>query len=266
MSLNTIKKIGPVLELFTPERPEWRMTEIARALGMPKSSAHSLVTTLAEIGLLAVGPQGRYRLGWNLLSLAERMRASLNFREHALPTMQELAGTLHETVFLAALDRHEVVYVERAEGNHPMIRLAGARIGTRVPAHAPAVGKAILAQRDPAEVRALLTRAGMRAFTRNTITDIDAFEEALVAVRARGVAFDLEEIVPDVSCAAVPLTDRYGTVVAGLSVSMPSYRFPADRTALVERLKAAGATISAKIAGADASASGPALGDAFAPV
>ena len=45
--LNTVKKIGPVLELFTPERPEWRMTEIARALDMPKSSAHSLVTTLA---------------------------------------------------------------------------------------------------------------------------------------------------------------------------------------------------------------------------
>jgi IclR family KDG regulon transcriptional repressor len=87
--LTTIQKIGPVLELFTVERPEWRMSDIARELGTPKSSAHSLVATLAEIGLLSVGANGSYRLGWNLLSLSERMRASLDFRQHAVPVMQE---------------------------------------------------------------------------------------------------------------------------------------------------------------------------------
>jgi DNA-binding IclR family transcriptional regulator len=61
--LNTVKKIGPVLELFTPERPEWRMTEIAQALARPKSSTHSLLTTLVDIGLLSVTHRGRYRLG-----------------------------------------------------------------------------------------------------------------------------------------------------------------------------------------------------------
>src|SRR3954454_7916836 len=60
--LNTVKKVGPVLDLFTAEQSEWRMTDIARALEMPKSSAHALVTTLADVGLLSVGPSGRYRL------------------------------------------------------------------------------------------------------------------------------------------------------------------------------------------------------------
>src|SRR3954451_7306438 len=63
--LTTIQKIGPVLELFTVERPEWRMSGIARELGTPKSSADSLVAPLAEIGPLSVGAAGSYRLGWN---------------------------------------------------------------------------------------------------------------------------------------------------------------------------------------------------------
>jgi IclR family KDG regulon transcriptional repressor len=249
--LNTVKKIGPVLDLFTAERPEWRMSDIARALDMPKSSAHSLVATLAEIGLLSRGSHGRYRLGWNLLSLSERLRSSLEFREHALPHMQELSRTLKETILLAVLDRHEVVYVERAEGRHPMVRLAGVSVGARIPAHCTAVGKMLLAHRDIEEVRALMSHSGMRAMTARTITTFDELQGALVEIRTQGVAFDLQEVVADVACAAVPITDSYGSVIAAMSVSMPAYRFPAQRGAVVAPLKAAAMVISERIAAAE---------------
>ncbi|MCW3038862.1 MAG: Transcriptional regulator, IclR [Solirubrobacterales bacterium] len=248
--LNTVKKVGPVLELFTVEQPEWRMSDIARALDMPKSSVHSLVTTLSEIGLLSTSAQGRYRLGWNLLSLSERMRDSLDFRQHALPQMEELAKDLRETVLLAALDRAEVVYVERVEGRHPMVRLAGVATGARAPAHCTAVGKVMLAHRDAAEVRMLLTRAGMKAYTKRTITDLDAFEQEMIKVRAAGHALDLQEIVPEIACAAVPITNHYGTVVAAMSVSMPAYRFPTDRAALLSAMNDAALIVSRRIADA----------------
>lgn len=248
--LNTVKKIGPVLDLFTPERPEWTMTEIARALDMPKSSAHSLVATLADIGLLSLGPGARYRLGWHLLSLAERMRAALDFTKHAVPCMQELQSQLRETVLLAALDRHEVVYVERVEGTHPMVRLAGVRVGSRAPAHCTAVGKVLLAYREPDEVRVLMRHAGLRALTRNTITDLDAFEAELVTVRARGFAYDLQEIVADVSCIAAPIFDRHGTVIAAMSVAMPAYRFERNHSSIVEPVQKAAQTISDRVASA----------------
>jgi DNA-binding IclR family transcriptional regulator len=244
MTLNTVKKIGPVLELFTPEQPEWRMTDIARALGTPKSSAHSLVSTLAEIGLLSVAPSGRYRLGLNLLSLSERMRTSMDILQQAGPSMQELARSSRETVLLAMLDRNEVVYVERAEGTHPMVRLAGVQPGARVPAHCTAVGKVLLAYRDPGETKRFIRSTELRRYTAQTITDPDRLEAALIEVRARGFAIDQSEIVADIACIAAPVTDQFGTVIAAISVSMPAYRFEEQRKGLVESLKTTAATVS----------------------
>lgn len=250
--LNTVKKIGPVLELFTQERPEWRMTDIARALDMPKSSAHSLVATLAEIGLLSVSSQGRYRLGWNLLSLAERMRASLDFSKHAVPLMQELSAAVKETVLLAALDRHEVVYLERVEGMHPLVRLAGVRVGSRAPAYCTSVGKMLLAHRDAAEAREVLRNMTLRPMTRNTLTTVEALEAEFERIRAQGVAFDMQEIVTDVICVAAPVTDDYGAVVAAISVSLPAYRFEQKRESVVAPLKATAAAVSANLMAAQA--------------
>lgn len=265
-SLSTIKKIGPVLDLFTAEQSQWRMTDIARALEMPKSSAHTLVTTLAEVGLLSVGPDGRYRLGWNLLSLGERMKAGIEFRQHALPHMQQLGRDLGETVLLAVLDRADVVYVERVEGTNPVVRLAGVRIGARLRAPCTAVGKVLLAARDPHEVRALYATAGIRPLTKRSIATMAELEEALVKVRAQGVAFDLCEVVPDVACVAAPVTDRYGTVIAAMSVSMPAYRFPEERGRLVNELKQTAARTSKSIAAAEAESRRATSGSTNPPV
>jgi DNA-binding IclR family transcriptional regulator len=246
--LTTIQKIGPVLELFTVDRPEWRMSDIARELGTPKSSAHSLVATLAEIGLLSVGANGSYRLGWNLLSLSERMRASLDFRQQAVPVMQVLAKSLHETVLLAGLDRHDVVYVERVEGNHPMVRLAGVRPGGRLPAHATAAGKVLLAYRSTPEVRALMSGSSWKRLTCATLGTMDELLKALVDVRKVGYACDRGEIVPDIACVAAPIMDHFGSVVAAVSISVPAYRFPADPARLAEPLLAACDTIAKGLA------------------
>jgi DNA-binding IclR family transcriptional regulator len=246
--LNTVKKVGPVLELFTPEHPEWRMIDIAHALSMPKSSVHSLVTTMADIGLLSAGSRGRYRLGWMLLTLSDRMRVTMDFRSHVLPVMQDLAAELRETVLLAVMDRDQVLYIERAEGSHPTVRLAGVRVGARLPAHCAGVGKVMLADRDPAEVRAIVARAGMKRFTTRTLTTIEALEEELAQVRVRGAAYDDGEISPDVNCVAVPVRDRYGAVVAGMSVSVPAYRFPPRRDKVHEGLLRAAATATERLA------------------
>jgi DNA-binding IclR family transcriptional regulator len=249
--LNTVRKVGPVLDLFTPEHPEWRMTDIAKALGMPKSSTHALVSTLAEIGLLSIGSQGRYRLGWRLLTLSERMRASLDFREVAMPVMTALAAALRETVLLSVLDGDEVLYVERAEGSHPTVRLAGVRVGGRLPLHCSASGKILLADRDPAEVRAIVERAGLRPLTQRSHRGFDELDADLGRVRARGYATDDGEIVVDVCCLAVPVHDRYGAVLAAMSVSVPKYRFAATRDAVLDALSRAGEDVSERLREAD---------------
>ena len=237
--LSTVKKVGPVLALFSRDRPELRMTDIARALDMPKSSTHALVTTLADVGLLSVSPRGHYRLGWNLLALAEQMRAAYDYSQLAKPAMERLQREFRETVLLGAPDRNEVIYVERVEGTHPTVRLAGARVGTSAPAHCTAAGKALLAYRESRGRRALLSAQGLKAMTKNTITSIDELEEELAHVRSTGVAYDRREIVSDVACIAAPVFDDDGDAVAAVSISMPFYRFEPRRAAMIEPLKTA---------------------------
>jgi IclR family transcriptional regulator, KDG regulon repressor len=223
--LNTVKKVGPVLDLFTPDHPEWGVTQIAEALEMPKSSVHAVLSTLAEIGLLTANARGRYRLGWKLLTLSERMRAGLDFREHALPVMREVSAKLKETTLLAVLDHNRVLYVERAEGSHPTIRLAGVQVGARLPIHITAVGKVLMSDLEATEVRQLLSQEPMMPHTSRTITTIEEFESELRKVRGQGFAYDRGEAAPDICCVAAPIRDSFGSVVAAMSVSVPSYRF-----------------------------------------
>jgi len=211
--------------------------------------------------LLSVGASGRYRLGLGILSLSERVRASLDILQHATPAMQELARKTREAVLLATLDRHEVIYIERVEGMHPAVRLAGVRPGSRVPTHCTAVGKVLLAYRETAEVRKLRAASTFRRFTANTITDMDALEAELVKVRARGIAFDNEEVVPGVACMAAPIMDRYSTVIAGMSLSLPAYRMPPHGSepanAMIEALTEAARGVSARVANAASNVAEP---------
>jgi DNA-binding IclR family transcriptional regulator len=252
--LNTVAKIGRVLELFTPEHPEWRLVDIARELEIPKSSAHGLLASLADIGILTVTPRSRYRLGWHLLALAERMRASLDFTGPAVGVMQRLSAELRETILLAVLDRHFVLYVERAEGNHPLVRLSGARPGTRLPAHRTAVGKVLLAHADPADVRSRFERVEFDPRGAGSVHNINELERVLMDVRRDGYATDLGEVSPEVACVAAPVRDRHGTVVAAMSVSMPSYRLPTDYSGIVRRMRSAVSEASDAIAAAQLAA------------
>jgi DNA-binding IclR family transcriptional regulator len=248
VTLSTVRKIGPVLDLFTPDRPEWRMSDIARALDMPKSSAHSLVASLAEVGLLSVGSPGRYRLSWNVLSLYERMRGGHDFTRIAGPAMERLVSVARETVLIGVLDRREILYVERVESSHPVVRLAGLRVGSRAALHATAVGKAILAHREPGERRVMLGDDPLRQYTAATITSADRLTAALDAAREEGVAQSHRELHAEIACLAAPIRDAYGFVTSALSISMPAYRFEASRERLVEPLRRAAATISAQLA------------------
>jgi len=249
--LNSVKKIGSVLELFSPDQPEWRLSEVSRELGIPKSTTHALMAALVEIGLLSPSLQGGYRLGPGLLCLGERMRAGLDFRTHAVPVMRLLSESLLESSHLAILDRHRVVYLERVDGQHPAVRLAGDHLEAMVPAHASAAGKVMLAHQDLDAMRHLM-RGRLQRCTERTITEMPRLEDELRRVRVRGFAADLAETTPDVASLAAPVVDRFGTVVAAIGISMPSYRFDASRAKTLERLLQATSAVSDELQAAPA--------------
>ena len=146
------------------------------------------------------------------------------FRAIARRAMEHLVSLFGETVHLAALERGQVIYVDKLQGTRA-VRVAETAIGGKFAAHASAVGKAILAYRPCEEVVEILEREGMPALTPKTITSLEDFCEELERVRKRGYAHDLEEGVPELCCVAAPIRDYTGEVVAAISLSVPAYRF-----------------------------------------
>lgn len=243
--LQTILKIGPILDLFTPARPEWGVAEAAAAINAPRSNTHALLASLAETGLLTSRGRGRYRIGWRIVALNETLRAGTDIRCHARPVMQRLVDQLGETVHLAVMDRDTALYVDKIIGNH-VLNVNGARIGAHLEPHCSAAGKVLLANQDPSEQgRRLGLATPLRKLTANTITDPAMLTTELERIRLTGCAFDSGEAVPDVHCAAAPIKDEAGSVVAALSVTVPAGRFLARKPELTRAVVSAAAEVSA---------------------
>jgi IclR family KDG regulon transcriptional repressor len=221
--LNTILRTGDVLDLFTAERPEWGVTEVAGALGVGKSNAHEVLASLAEIGLVQRTRSARYRLGWRLLAMSRDLLTGVDVQRRVRPLMTELARHLGESVHLAAWDGRRAVYVSRVIGSRG-IRLDEAHPGSRVPGHCTAVGKVLLADQPWCAVLKSVGKDGLSRRTPRTVKDLGLLEEELDRVRLRGVAHDWEELVDGVGCVAAGITDRSGSVVAAMSVAAPTER------------------------------------------
>src|SRR5512142_1238491 len=114
--LNTLQKASEVLALYDREHTEWGVREVAEKLRMAKSSAHDLLSSLAQIGFLNKSESGRYRLGWRLVTMSETLLATTELRQEARPVMEDLAGQYKETIHLGILDDMKAVYVDKLEG------------------------------------------------------------------------------------------------------------------------------------------------------
>ena len=222
--LHTIEKAGQVLALFNRDHPEWGVREVADTLGVAKSSARDLLTSLSQVGLLGRTDAGRYRLGWRLVSLSETLLATTELLREARSTVEELAAQYQETIHLAILDDTKVVYVDKLEGRQA-VRVELTTLGTRLYAHCSALGKVLLAYRPEADVKRIVKTEGLPRFTNNTITDPVELEQALTKIRRQGYAYDLEEILPDLCCVGAPIRNHTGQVMAAVSMSIPAYRF-----------------------------------------
>jgi DNA-binding IclR family transcriptional regulator len=223
-ALQTVQKIGPVLDLFTVEHPEWGVSEVATTIDVPRSSAHALLSSLVDIGILQCRARGRYRIGWRVVELGQALQGTVDVRSCAAPAIDRLVEKYGETTHLAVMERWRVLYVDKVIGTHN-ITVQGARVGTRLDAHCTAVGKVLLAQLHDSELRRFLDSTTLRRRTPTTITDPATLIADLASVRSSGCAFDLGEAVTDVDCVAAPVRDDMGQVVAAISMSIPATRF-----------------------------------------
>ncbi|WP_027286030.1 IclR family transcriptional regulator [Rubritepida flocculans] len=224
-------------------RPSWSLAELAAELGQSKPTLFRVLHTLEAAGYLAKDGAGRYAPGLALHALGASAVRQEQLRWQSLPPLQVLAEETGETVHVGILHEGEVVTVQVVEGTHAL--RMHARVGKRGPAHASALGKALLAYLPDAELEAILARHGLPRFTPRTLATPEALREALHRIRQQGWAPDDEELEPGLRCLAAPITDHTGRPSAALGLSAPAARMDAARReALVPRVKAAALQVS----------------------
>lgn len=206
-----------VLECFATDG-ELGVSDIARRLGIAKSTTHRLLQTLAERGFVEQNPESsRYRLGIHLYELGELASARHVLRQAALPHLQRVAAATGLTVNLSVVDGADVVFVERIE-NTDGVRVLG-HMGRRLPAHTTSSGKAIAAF-DP-DADAERRRAGFPPRVSRTLRTESDWEHCLLAVRTAGYATSTSESVEGAASVAVPVLVG-GRAIAAVSVIGPS--------------------------------------------
>ncbi|MGW4275868.1 IclR family transcriptional regulator [Streptomyces seoulensis] len=231
-----------ILELFLDGDGTLSAPDIVRRLGLPRTTVHELVTTLAARKYIVqvTGQPGRYRLGVRPYQLGSRYAEDLDLAAEGRQVARAVAETCDETVHVAILEDADVIYIAKVDSTHAVRMVSAA--GRRLPAHCTSVGKMLLASLPEHELAARVPDgAELPAMTPDSITDPAALRAALTEIRRRGVAVERRESNPDVSCVAAPVRDRTGAVVAALSVSVPMIRWSEERRAELERLAVEGA-------------------------
>jgi len=253
-SVKSAQRTLAILELFTQTRGALTFTEISEALGYPRSSLHNLLRTVVQSGWAELDPvTRRYTLGIRAWQAGNAYLRAVDLAERARPYMERVRDAFADTVQLAVRDGRYNVYVAKVEGSQLLV-LASA-IGRRLEAHATGVGKVLLADLATEERQALLYSQPLERFTPHTITEPVALEREFATIRARGHSLDREEYTLGVRCVAAPVRDHTGRVVAGMSVSVPSIRFRAERIEQARALLAeACGSLSAALGWTDAPA------------
>jgi IclR family acetate operon transcriptional repressor len=222
------ERILALLTSFDDARPEQGVTELAKLIGVHKSTASRLAVVLERAGLLSRHGR-RYRLGLETIRLGTLALRSLDFVDGLRPAMEKLSGQTGETINLAIPDGTGILNVAEIPATF-ILSCSSGWIGRRTAPHAVANGKVLLAW-DAIPVPAELER-----YTSRTITSPDALAADLARVRANGYATAVSELEDGLVAVAAPVFDGQGACVAALSVSGPEFRLRPETLADLGRL------------------------------
>jgi DNA-binding IclR family transcriptional regulator len=223
---STVRKAMAVISAFSYGEPVLGVSEIARRLGMGKSTVHRILATLQADGYVERTADERYRLSIRMYEIGLQVAASSELRQLVHPALEQLRNESRETAHLAVLSGTDVVYLDRLESPH-MIRLF-TQVGRRRAAHATSSGKVLLAFGTPADVDTVVA-GGMPRLGPRTITTRPLLEQSLEQVRLDGYAISVEESARGVSSVAAPVFDGDGQCVGAVSVAGPITRMPANQ-------------------------------------
>ncbi len=243
-TLKTLQRALRLMDALAEADQGLGLVELSRKLAMNKAVVYRILLTLGQAGYVVQDPRtDRYSLSLKVFELGSAVVNRTGLAKAALGPMTELSRCCCETVNLAILDGKEAVYIDRVECAEALRAVRG--VGTRVPVHCSALGKALIAYLPPQQQEALLSSITLKQFTQQTIMEMDRLRAELRRVREVGFALDDEEHIPGVRCLGAPVFNHRGEVVAAVSIAGPSVRLTRERIlGFADALKSTAAAVS----------------------
>lgn len=229
-SVKSASRTIAVLEALAESGKRHTLSELHEKLNVPKSSLHGLLRTLVASGWVQTDERGTaYGIGLRAIGVATAYLDQDPLVQASGALLAQLRTELDETIHLARLDGANIIYLASQESQHHLRYVS--RIGRRLPAHATALGKVLLAMRSPEEVDALLPRQ-LAALTPATVTDHTVLRAELAEARERGWSFERGQNTPGLGCFAVAVPGRHPATDA-ISCAIPMARLTDDRATVV---------------------------------
>jgi IclR family pca regulon transcriptional regulator len=205
-----------VISAFADVGAPLSLAELSARTGLPRAGVRRLVLTLEHLGF-AAQRDGRFVLMPKTLRLGYAYLSSLSLREVAQPLIDSLARHVDETVGLSVLDGSDITFIARAEVRGLLRR--SVTIGSRLPAFATSMGRALLSGLGKRDLRSFLESSPRTGYTKHTLVSVPELEEEVARVRKRGYSVVTEELELGVCGVAVPVLDGNGMTVAAINVS-----------------------------------------------
>ena len=236
-----------ILALLSAENRSTSLSEACQSLGLNKSTGFRLLTTLRSLGYLEQDPDTkRYWPTHRILQLGYAALDGMALGSVAVPHMRALSKRHGESVSLAVLVGHEIVFLERIEASQLLsVTLA---VGSRLPVHCTSMGKMLLACQPPGNLDQILKQMDFAPRGPNTLPTADALLRDLEIIRQRGYSINDEELAAGVRAVAAPVESHSGGAIAAVNVAFPCARVSME---MLKRVFAPDAVAAAKAISSD---------------
>lgn len=225
--VQVIDRVFDILELLAVESKGLGVSEIARRLGLNKSTAHRILGGITDRGYLEKTEDGIYSLGIQFVELSSRRLSNIELATEAKPYLSELTNIIRQSSHLAILDGSDAVYIDKVEVVHNL-RLYS-QIGKRIPIYCSALGKSLLLDECDEVILERLNECKFEKKTSTTLQNPEAVLKEIKASKKRGWTIDDEEHDAGIRCIAAPIYDYRGKIIATISTAGPSNAISKDR-------------------------------------
>lgn len=217
---------GVEILLIIQEKGSASIAEIASELGVNKSTASRLVSTLMEYDMVSIDSvTKKYRLGFRILHLSEGVKRNFDICSIARPYLHKICEETNESVHLAIMGNRKMYILDQVLSKREYN--VSAQVGMIESWHCSSVGKCVLAYKSPSFIKEILTDYDYKAYTDKTISCYEDLENELAIMRDQGYALDDEEVTVGVRCLAVPVL-YFGAVKCCIGISAPKEELTED--------------------------------------